>query len=157
MLVEHANQLAHQLPRMIVAGRLGYGYDFNAVLAQLLNRKLHIHDIAVEPIEGVADNYVERPIEIAGAVYHLLEYRSAVIGGGGGLDIFADDDPVIGGAMGGRDVALRWQGYIVHGLPAGADAQIQHRALAAGYNRLSCFSENVSAHDLVARSILPLS
>ena len=33
--------------------------------------------------------------------------------------------------MGGRDVALRWQGDVVQGLPASTDAQIQHCALAA--------------------------
>jgi hypothetical protein len=51
MFVEHANKLAHQFAGMIVAGRLRDGYDLNAVLAQLADRKLHIGAIAEEPVE----------------------------------------------------------------------------------------------------------
>jgi hypothetical protein len=40
VLIEHPNELAHQFPGMIVAGRPRDGYDLNAVLAQLTDSKL---------------------------------------------------------------------------------------------------------------------
>jgi hypothetical protein len=51
MLVEDANELAHQFPRMIVSGRLRDGYDLNAVLAQLADSKLHIGAVTEESVE----------------------------------------------------------------------------------------------------------
>ena len=131
---------------MIIAGRLGDGYDLNAMFAQLADRKLHVGAVAEETVERVEYDVAERPIGVAGAFHHLLESGSSIVSRGGGFDILLDDDPAVGLAMGPGDVALRWQRHIVRGLPAGADPQVQRHAIGFDPIGLDRVLENMLGH-----------
>jgi hypothetical protein len=83
----------------LIADRLGYGYDPDPMLGELAKIEFLFECLAEEPAIAMHNDKIERVLTVTGALDHLLEYRSAIITGGGAwLNELSNDSMALGSA-----------------------------------------------------------
>jgi hypothetical protein len=108
IFIEQRNDFAHHrlCGIIVIAERLGNGYQLDALLCQFAKIKLLAEGISKEAAIAVNGDDIERVVAVAGPFDHLLEHRSLVIGSGCGLDKFRDRLMALGFAP-RQDLRLR--------------------------------------------------